>query len=84
MEQAEYQAMMMSMPWNGLQLIKMNYEEAYDFAGDYGMNAIIVYLRKGYQMQMVRLYQNKETKTLISGDQVLSKEDFEIYWIGRK
>lgn len=98
MEQQEYQDLMMSKPYNGLQLVHMSYEKAYEFAGIYGMNAIIVHLNRGREMQMVRLKQTLNNKLRVAnaydihGNMVTSyncftledPKDYDIYWIGLK
>ena len=90
MDPKEYQEMMNKRPYTGLQLVHMTYEEAYKFAGEYGMNAIITTFKPPYKMEMVRLYQ-KENGKLILGNMLgwncynaieLDKETYDIYWIG--
>lgn len=98
MEQQAYQDLMMSKPYNGLQLVHMNYKEAYEFTGIYGMNAIVVHLNRGREMQMVRLKQTLNNKLRVAnaydehGNMITSynsftlenPEDYDIYWIGLK
>lgn len=85
MEQQAYQDLMMSRPYNGLQLIPMTYEQAYEFADIYGMNAIIVHLNRGRVMEMARLKQTLNNKLKIINGQILENpEDYDIYWIGLK
>lgn len=79
------------MEYNGLQLVHMSYDEAYDFAGKYGMNAILVdFEDKKYRMFMCRLRQYDDKLIISNTDytylhaKVIEKSDFDIYWIGLK
>ena len=93
MEEAAYRAMVNSRPYNGLQLIHMDYKEAYDFAGEYGMNAIVATTKPPYQMFMCRLNQASDGKLRIRNRYIdgqsttnfnanILSEDMDIYWIG--
>ena len=77
------------MDYNGLQLVHMSYEEAYDFAGEYGMNAILVDLKdERHPMFMCRLKQYNGKLMIGNTDyaylnaNTIEKSDFDIYWIG--
>ena len=79
------------MKYNGLQLVHMSYDKAYDFAGQYGMNAILVDLKSSkHEMFMCRLV-HSEDKLRISNNSfssfnanVINEGDYDIYWIGLK
>ena len=66
MTQQEYQEKMNSLPYTGLQLVHMSYKEAYDFAGKYGMNAIITTIKPPYEMMLVRLRQSENGRLRLS------------------
>ena len=77
------------MEYNGLQLVRMSYDEAYNFAGKYGMNAVLVDLKdEKYGMFMCRLKQyNGKLRISNTGytyANIIEKSDFDIYWIGLK
>ncbi len=93
MTQKEYQEKMNSLPYTGLQLVHMSYKEAYDFAGQYGMNAIITTFKPPYEMMLVRLYQSKNGRLRIGNNPSngfiynsieLDPGKYDIYWIGKK
>lgn len=75
--------------YNGIQLEHMTYDEAYEFAGDSGMNAIIVDKSAPFEMQIVMLYRHKGLKhklTCVGNTGVYYNFDdnYDIYWIGLK
>lgn len=79
------------MDYNGLQLVHMSYDKAYDFAGEYGMNAILVDLKdERHGMFMCRLKQCNGKLRISNTDytylnaNIIEKSDFDIYWIGLK
>ena len=93
MTQTEYQEKMNSLPYTGLQLVHMTYKEAYDFAGRYGMNAIITTIKPPYEMMLVRLQQSENGRLRIANipsngfiyNRIdLDPEKYDIYWIGKK
>ena len=93
MTQQEYQEKMNSLPYTGLQLVHMSYKEAYDFAGQYGMNAIITTIKPPYEMMLVRLHQSENGRLRIGNipsngfiyNRIeLDPEKYDIYWIGKK
>lgn len=83
------------MEYNGLQLVHMTYEKAYEFAGEYGMNAVLVDLKdERHGMFMCRLKQASDGKLRIGNHyidsqratnfnaNIINEEDYDIYWIG--
>ena len=79
------------MEYNGLQLVHMTYEEAYKFAGEYGMNAVLVDLndeRHGMFMCRLKQYDDKlrisNTDYTYLNSNIIEKSNFDIYWIGLK
>ena len=93
MDEVAYRAMVNSRPYNGLQLVHMSYNEAYDFAGQYGMNAIVATTKPPYQMFMCRLNQAPGKKLRLGNHYIdgqsttnfnasILSEDMDIYWIG--
>ena len=79
------------MEYNGLQLVHMSYDKAYDFAGKYGMNAILVDLKdERHEMFMCRLRQYDDKLIISNTDytrlnaKIIEKSEFDIYWIGLK
>ena len=89
MTSKEYTDGLESHSYNGLQLKHMTYDEAYEFAGDFGMNAIIVDKSSPFEMQMVRLYRHRGLKhklKCVGNDGVYYEFDdsYDIYWIGLK
>ena len=78
-----------SRSYNGLQLKHMTYDEAYEFAGDFGMNAIIVDKSAPFEMQMVRLYRHRGSRYKLrcvdnAGVYYDFDDSYDIYWIGLK
>lgn len=79
------------MKYNGLQLVHMTYDKAYEFTGEYGMNAILVDLKdERHGMFMCRLKQyNGKLRISNNGfssfnSDVINEGDHDIYWIGLK
>ena len=82
MEQQAYRDMINSRPYTGLQMIKMEYNEARQFAGIYGMNAIVSATKPPYNFRLVRL--NNTEDGLTDGINLINKDTEEIYWVGLK
>ena len=79
------------MEYTGLQLVHMAYDEAYEFAGEYCMNAILVDLKdERHGMFMCRLKRFDGKLKITNSDynspnaNIIEKSDFDIYWIGLK
>lgn len=77
------------MEYNGLQLVHMTYEKAYEFAGEYGMNAVLVDLkdeRHGMFMCRLKQYEGKlrigNTGFSYFNSNIINDKDYDIYWIG--
>lgn len=85
MNQTAYQAKMNSEPYRGLQMVHMTHAEAYEFAGHYGMNAIITTVKPPYEMKLVRLFQDGKNKLCYEdhfGHSTVTK-NWDIYWVGK-
>lgn len=89
MTREDYEKYIRSKTYDGLEMIRMGYDEAYEFAGEYGMNAIIINATTPppHELQFVRLYQGVDAGTLCyKQDCQLLQLDraYDIYWIGMK
>ena len=91
MTKEEYEKRIRSQAYDGLEMVHMSHDEAYEFASEYGMNAIIVNMTTPppHELQFVRLYQDIDVGTLCYYDQncrlrIQLGKDYDIYWIGLK
>lgn len=85
MNSREYTDGLESRSYNGLQLKHMTQDEAYQFAGDFGMNAILVDKSYPFEMKMVRLHRNRVSYLRWIDDYGYFHElddNQDIYWIG--
>ena len=87
MNSREYTDGLESRSYNGLQLKHMTRDEAYQFAGNFGMNAILIDKSYPFEMKMVRLHRNMASYLRWIDDYGYFHElddNQDIYWIGLK
>ena len=88
MDSKEYEDSLKNRIYNGLQLKRMTKEEAYQFAVDPGMRAIITSKSYPFEIQMVILYRSKVRVNCLqyikNGYVYKVNDDQDIYWIGLK
>lgn len=87
MNSKEYTNGLENRSYNGLQFKHMTRDEAYEFAGDFGMNAVIVEKSYPFAMQMVRLHRSMFCYLRWIDDLGYFHElddNYDIYWIGLK